>query len=121
MKKIGSSIKASVLCYSVSLAIFGLIYYEGMHLQPGDEMGYCLLYLYTIMPLSASIISYIIGLKRGRLFWFYPIFCGFLGEFIPFKIFGSFDIVGMVFALIPALIGIVIGFKTSIQNVGGKQ
>lgn len=109
MKSIDSSIKISIICYGISILIFGEIYREGVFLRPGDEMGYCVLFLYTIMPLSTLIISFIISLKRGYIFWFYPLLFGFLGEFIPFKIFGTFDVIGLFFALIPALIGLGLG------------
>jgi hypothetical protein len=109
MKRIYSPIKISIICYSISLLIFVGIYCAGKFLKPGDEMGYCVLNLYIIMPLSTFIISLIISLKRGYLFWLYPILFGFLGAFIPFKIFGTFDTIGLFFALIPALIGLGIG------------
>lgn len=110
MKDINASrIRISIICYSVSVIIFLVIYLFGVYLKPGDELGYCLLWLYTIMPLTALIASSIISMKRGYFYWFYPIFSGLLGVIIPYLIFGTFEYLGSFLAFIPALTGFTFG------------
>lgn len=109
MKSLKSNIKISIICYGISILIFGGIYREGVVLKPGDEIGYCLIFFYAIMPISTFIVSLIITLKRGYLFWLYPIIFGVLAELISFEIFGTYDIISLFFALIPAVVGLGIG------------
>jgi hypothetical protein len=110
LNKIGrSKIRISMICYCASILVFVMIYISGVYLKPGNEMGYCLLSFYLIMPLSTFIVAFIISMNRGYLFWFYPIFFGFFGEFIPYQIFRSFDFIGLFFAFIPAVLGIMLG------------
>jgi uncharacterized membrane protein YeaQ/YmgE (transglycosylase-associated protein family) len=81
------------------------IYFNGIFLTAGDEMGYCILDFYIIMPLTTLIISIIMTAKRAYLFWLYPIVFGILGILIPYLVFGTFDIISIFFAFVPALIG----------------
>ena len=106
-----SKIIISIFCYSISILISLIIFLLGKHLKPGDEMGYTFLCFYIIMPLTAIITSFIISKKRGYLFWLYPISFGFLGLIISYKIFGTFDFIGLFFAFISALIGLTFGLK----------
>ncbi|MCB2294769.1 hypothetical protein LGK95_14815 [Clostridium algoriphilum] len=109
MKNINSSKKISLLCYGVSALFFFTIGLWGVFLSAGDEMGYCLLNFYIVMPLTTLIASLIISLKKGYLFWFYPVFVGLLGIIIPFVVFSTFDGIDLFFAFFPALIGLIIG------------
>jgi hypothetical protein len=109
MKSINSSKRISIICYGVSALIFFVIGLEGVFLSPGDEMGYCVFNFYIVMPLTTIIVSCIISMKKGYLFWFYPIFVGILGIIIPFLVFSTFDRIDLYFAFFPALIGLIIG------------
>ena len=91
MKSINSQKKISIICYGTSALIFSALGYMGMSLSAGDEMGYCVLSFYIVMPLTAIITSFIISIKKGYLFWLYPVFIGFGGIIIPFIIFKPFD------------------------------
>lgn len=109
MKDIYSSKKISIICYGVSALIFLAIYTFGVFLSAGDEIGYVLLNFYIVMPLTALIVSLIISMKKGYLFWFYPVFVGLLGIIIPSVVFSTFEMLSLLFAFIPALIGLIIG------------
>ena len=91
----------------------------GIFLSAGDEMGYCLLDFYIIMPLTTLIISFIISSKKGYLFWFYPVFVGLLGIIIPFVVFRTFEMLSLLFAFFPALIGLIIAMinRGKIKNM----
>ncbi|MCB2305663.1 hypothetical protein LGL08_00345 [Clostridium estertheticum] len=109
MNNINSSKKISIICYGISALIFGAIYIFGVFLSDGDEMGYCLLNFYIVMPLTTLIVSLIISIKKGCLFWCYPVFVGLLGIIIPFAAFRTFEMLSLFFAFFPALIGLIIG------------
>lgn len=116
MNNINSSKKISIICYGVSALIFLLIGIFGVFLPVGDEMGYCVLNFYIMMPLTTLIFSTIISVKKGDLFWFYPVFVGLLGIIIPFVVFSTFDKIDLFFALFPALIGLIIGLIIRFQT-----
>ncbi len=109
MKNINLSKKTSIICYGISIVIFLTIGLLGVFLSAGDEMGYTILNFYIIMPLTTLIGSLIISIKRGYLFWFYPVFVGLLGVIISFVVFSTFDMIGILFTFVPALIGLIIG------------
>ena len=109
MKDIYSAKKISIICYGISALIFLAIYTFGVFLSPGDEIGYVLLNFYIVMPITTLIVSIIISNKKGYLFWFYPVFVGLLGIIIPSVVFNTFEMLSLLFAFIPALIGLIIG------------
>lgn len=109
MKSINPSKVISIICYGISVFIFLAIDLCGIFLHPGNEMGYCVLFFYMIMPFTSLIVSLIISMKRGYLFWFYPIFVGLCGLVIPFLVFGTFNVADLFFAFFPALVGLAIG------------
>ena len=109
MKNINLSKKISIVCYGFSILIFFIIYILGIFSPPGYEIGYFLLFLYNIMPITTLVSSLIISIKKGYLFWIYPVFIGLLGILIPFLLTKSFEWIGLFFAFFPALIGIIIG------------
>lgn len=109
MKNINSSKIISMICWVVSALVFFAIYLFGNSLHPGDEMGYCVLDFYIIMPLTTLAASLIIGIKKGFLFWLYPVIAGLAGLLIPFAIFKTFNVIAIFFALLPALIGLSVG------------
>ncbi|MGH4051539.1 MAG: hypothetical protein ACREVX_09320 [Clostridium sp.] len=109
MKNINSQKRISIMCYGFSALVFFAIGLQGIFLAAGDEIGYCVLDFYIIMPLTSLIASLIISMKNGYLFWFYPIFFGLLGIMIPFLVFRTFDGIDLFFAFFPALIGLIIG------------
>ena len=109
MKNINTYKKISIICYGFSVLIFLIIYLLGVFSPPGYEIGYFLLFFYNIMPITALVSSFIITIKKGYLFWLYPVFVGLLGILIPFLLTKSFEWMGSFFAFLPALIGLAIG------------
>jgi len=106
MKNINSSKKISIICYCGSILIFLAIGLLGVFLP---ESSYFLTCFYTVMPLTILITSFIISIKKGYLYWFYPVFVGFLGILIPFLLTNTFYMLDLFFAFVPALIGLIIG------------
>jgi hypothetical protein len=115
MKSINSSKITSIIGYGVSTLIFLVIGLLGVFLPAGDEMGYCLLNFYIVMPLTTLITSLIISMKKSYLFWFYPVFVGLLEIIISFVVFSTFDGIDLFFALFPALIGLIIGLIITLK------
>ncbi|HEY5562332.1 MAG TPA: hypothetical protein VIK72_11365 [Clostridiaceae bacterium] len=118
MKSNNSSKIISIICYGVSALIFLAIYIQGVFLPAGDEMSYCVLNFYMIMPLTTLIASLIISVKKGYLFWIYPVFIGLLGAIIPSVVFSfsSFDWIVLFFAFFPASIGLIIGLIIRVKT-----
>ena len=62
------------------------------------------------MPLVSLVSAFILGLKNASLKFLYPVLFGALGIIISAFIFmGTWDLISIVFSLVPALIGLVIG------------
>jgi len=116
MKDIYLSKKISIICYGISALIFLVIGIWGVFLPAGDEMGYCLLNFYIVMPLTALIVSLIINMEKGYLFWFYPVFVGILGIIIPFVVFSTFEMQSLFIAFFPALIGLIVGWFIRVKT-----
>lgn len=108
MKK--KAIKKSFIYY-ISLFILPLfILWRGVYfLQPGDEMGYCLLYYFILMPFSSLITAIVFTFKKIKPIWLHPILFGIFEIVIPYPVFGgTIDIYHALFTIIPSLIGIAI-------------
>lgn len=99
----------------MKILIFCVIGLTGMFLSAGDEIGYCVLNFYIIMPLITLIVSLIISMKIAYMFWFYHVFVGILGIIIPFVLFRTFDEIALFFGFIPALIGLIIGLTIRVS------
>lgn len=103
--------KLSFVCYGITLCIFLAIFLWGiLGLKSGDEMGYCFLNFYLIMPLTSLIMGIILGIKNAYLNFLYPIVFGGFGFVIPGLVFrSSWDLFASFFSLLPALLGLLIG------------
>jgi len=100
----------SLIGWSVFLTIAVIMFIKGVFfLEPGEEMGYCILNFYLLLPLSALICSGILGTQRNLVKWFAPLIFGIIGGILPYVIFHSFDWIFIVFAFIPSLIGLFTG------------
>lgn len=117
-----TSKKLSIISYGITACIFLVIALWGMFGSiTGNEMGYCILNFYLIMPITSLIIGIIMGIKGTYLKWLYPILFGICGFIIPCLVFGfgSFDMIAVFFSFIPALLGVFIGFI--IGKVRGRK
>lgn len=99
----------TVLCYGITLIIFSLALYSGITLKPGDEMGYCLIFFYCLMPLTSLISSFMLKSKNGYMPWAFMFVFGTLGIVIPYLIFDTFDMISLLSSFIPAFIGFLLG------------
>lgn len=98
-------IMAAVFCV---VAVFILI--QGIFfLNPGDAMGYSLLDFYLILPITAFVCSIIAGKEETPLKWILPILFGIIGFLLPGIVFQSYDMVAVFFALLPSIVGTLIG------------
>lgn len=81
----------------------------GFLLTPGDELFYSIFIQYLLLPLLTLICS-IIGVKNGTAFgWTAPAVYAGITVALPFLVFGTTDVAFAVFALVPAILGYIIG------------
>ncbi len=82
----------------------------GFNIQPGDEMGYGLIVIYGIMPLTALILSLILTAKKS-VFIIPTVILAILSHiFLPFLIYGTFEIaLSLCLSAIPCAVGAIIG------------
>lgn len=91
-------------CVWAGVLVWGLFF-----LKDGEELGFVVLTLYMIMPLTAFVCSLLLGLERSWIKWLaIPVF-GLAGLLLPAVIFGTWDIMGVILSAVPALAGFLIG------------
>lgn len=96
----------SFLAFIIIAAIF-LVW--GIFLVPGDELFYSLFGQYIILPVAALICS-ILSVKKGSILgWLSPFIFAAVIILLPFTVFGATDLVFVVFAAVPCVLGFVIG------------
>lgn len=88
-------------------AILGAVW--GFLMTPGDELFYSIFVQYLALPLLILICSIIMVRKGGLLGWLSPVIFAGITIALPFIVFGATNVAFAVFALIPALIGYIIG------------
>ena len=109
-KKMFRKHTASIAATSAFVTVALIIWLWGIFfLQSGDEMGYSLLNFYLFLPLTALICSIIIGKRQTRAKWLIPLLFGVIGGLLPFAVFHSFDMIFLLFAFIPSVIGLLTG------------
>lgn len=112
-KKIRRKIRRDKITVGVIVAflvVAVMIVLQGkFFLVPGDEMGYSLLNFYICLPLTALICSIIAGIQETKIKWGIPALFGLTGWLLPWIVFETTDVIFVMFALVPACIGLVIG------------
>lgn len=93
---------------AVIINIFILVW--GLTMDGGDEMGYSLIALYAILPLTALVSCIIMALNGFKGAIPVAILLSAAAFLIPFAIFSNFDWISMFFGFVPCLIGLSIGF-----------
>lgn len=104
--------KVSIKGYGITVLMFIVILLVGkFYMKPGQELGYILLNFYIISPIISFAVGLNMGILNAYLKWLYPIFAGVL-EFVVQTIVspGSWGWFSLLFSLIPALLGVLIGF-----------
>lgn len=90
-----------------------LILILGLNTEPGNEMGFVILFLYLILPATSFVCSLVAGTQKSKIKWGVPFICGALGILVPVIIFKSFDIIALFMGLIPSILGLIIGLLGS--------
>lgn len=105
-------IDTSVVVFLVFIAITVLLIAWGRYgMSPGDEMAWGLLALYIILPVSSFICSLILGMTENTLKRICPFVFGAFGCVAPILVFenSGFDIISLLYAFVPAGLGLLVG------------
>lgn len=91
----------------LAFALLGALW--GFLMTPGDELFYSIFVQYLILPLLILICS-ILSVKKGTVLgWLSPVIFAAITIALPFIVFGTTNIAFAVFALVPAVLGYIIG------------
>lgn len=91
------------IVFALAAAVWAIL------LNPGDELFYMIFAQYLILPFTAFICS-ILCVKNGKAFgWLAPLIFAGIIICLPFIVFGATNIAFAVFAIIPAILGYIIG------------
>ena len=102
--------RSGIISLSVILAEFIGFLVWGLNMCPGDEMGYGLIVVYGIMPLTALILSALLSAKKSPFFFPVALLAVLSHIFLPFLIYGTFEVGFSIFlSAIPIAVGTVIG------------
>lgn len=101
---------AGIISLSIVVAEFIGFLIWGLNLPAGDEMGYGLIVLYGIMPLTALILSATLAAKKSVFLFPVALLVILSSVFLPFFIFSTFEIAYSLFTVIPCAVGAIIGF-----------
>lgn len=118
--------KAGIISILILIAEFVGFLIWGLNLSAGDEMGYGLIVIYGIMPLTALVLSALLAAKKSVFVFPVAILAIISHIFLPFFIYGTFEIgLSLCLSAIPSAIGGIIGFiiyrtkcKTNKQTAG---
>lgn len=103
--------RLTIVSFIVSFLVFIGIGIAGLFfLESGDEIGYVLFYYYLVMPIVTFITGFILGIKDSKFKWLYSFVFGLFGVIMPTLILtAAWDMISLLFAFVPALIGVLIG------------
>lgn len=109
-----------IISVSVIIAEFIGFLIWGLNMYPGDEMGYGLIVIYGIMPLTALILSALLSAKNSPFFFPVALLAILSHIFLPFLIYGTFEIgLSICLSAIPYTVGAVIG--VIINTINNKR
>lgn len=102
---------AGFVSVAVTVAEFLIFLVWGLLLPVGDEMGYSLIALYIVFPLTSLISSAVLISKKSATVFLFAAVMLLAYIFLLFFIFGTFEFIFSFLAtLIPCVIGALIGF-----------
>jgi peptidoglycan/LPS O-acetylase OafA/YrhL len=112
-----------ILCYGISAVVFAVVTALGITLKPGNEMGFSLLDLYLVLPITSYIGAFLLGAIRPKLFWVYPIVFAIWGTLIPHITFHyqQFMPDALAFSAIPPCAGFLFGVLINIFAVRNRK
>ena len=83
----------------------------GFNIDPVDAMGYGLIVIYVILPLTAFVLSLILSLKKSAFILPMAVLAILSHIFLPFLVYGTFEIaVSICLSAIPFGIGWLTGY-----------
>lgn len=102
--------KNALVYYAILSLIPLLILLQGVFfLKSGDEIGYCFLNYYIIMPLLSFCSGLFFTIKRVKMIWLHPIIFAAFILLIPYSVFHTVDFWFSLITVIPSIISILIG------------
>lgn len=103
--------KSGIISILIIIAEFIGFLIWGLNLRAGDEMGFGLIVIYGIMPLSALILSAVLAAKKSIFVLPVAVLAILSHIFLPFCIFGTYEIaLSICLSAIPSAVGALIGF-----------
>lgn len=101
-------------CFIVAIAEFILFLLWGLNLPAGDEMGFSLITVYAVIPLTALILCTVLAAKKSKTSFAIALLMILIEIFLPFFIFGTFEIgLSLCLSAIPCAAGLAFGYFLS--------
>ena len=91
------------LVFALLSAVWGFL------MTPGDELFYSIFVQYLTLPLLTLICSIIMVKKGSALGWLSPVIFAGITIALPFTVFGATNVAFAIFALVPMVLGYIIG------------
>ena len=83
----------------------------GFNIDPGDAMGYGLIVVYIILPLTALVLSLILTLKKSVFLLPMAALAILSHVFLPFFVYGTFEIaLSICLSATPCAVGWLTGY-----------
>lgn len=102
--------RSGIISLSVILTEFIVFLVWGFNMGAGNEMGYGLIVIYGIMPLTALVLSAMLSAKNSPYFFPVALLAILSHIFLPFFVYGSFEIgLSLCLSAIPYTVGGIIG------------
>ncbi len=73
----------ALIFYGISLVIYSIILWNGMHFPKSDTFGFVIVNFYMIMPIVSFVFALLLQLFNAPLKWIYPFAFAILGVAIP--------------------------------------
>ena len=97
-------------CFFAAVAEFLVLLLWGLNMDAVDAMAFALLTIYSLIPLTALILSAVLAKKNLKAAIVMTILMTLIEVFLPFIIYGTFEVVlCLAISIIPCGIGILIG------------
>jgi hypothetical protein len=115
--------KAAAICYGVTALIFAALILWGQNIDFGGATEYSVITFWIVIPLTCLITGVVLGVKNAAFKWFYPPVFGVItvititlpfnqGHFFRYML--QTAPVSILYAFVPALIGVLIGTGVSV-------
>ena len=71
------------ICFGISLILYAIILWNGMHIPKSNMFGFVILNFYIIIPMVSFMCALLLRLFNAPLKWVYPVLFAILGIAIP--------------------------------------